>query len=386
MRFLFSTVLFTFFFGLFSPVSAQWVVDSVFETHAQKGIDYTYNLDLEQADREFSGLIKLRPEHPAGPFFLAMVDWWRILLDLDDDSHDGEFFDKLDKVIEMANARLEKDENDITALFFKGGAIGFRGRLHANRSHWIRAANDGRRALGIVQKAHELQPSNYDILLGTGIYNYYAEVAPDRYPLLKPLMWFLPKGEKAKGIEQLRLASQHAKYAKVEASYFLMQLYFFFEKDYLAALQIAQQLHTIYPNNSLFQRYVGRCYVALSRLDDAQDIFFDVVKRHKESRPGYNKAAAREAYYYIGMFHLNTGQPQEALKKFSVAEQISSEIDKGSASGFRVMTNLRMGMAFDLLKKRAEAIQSYKRVLAMNEYEDSHKLAKQYIEKPYGEN
>jgi len=383
MKLLVFSLIFFSLFSLSHPVEAQWVSDPEFDSHAQKGIDYTYNLDFDAATREFKELIKLQPEHPAGHFFLAMVDWWRILLELEDESRDEEFINKLDKVIEMCDARLKKDENDLTALFFKGGAIGFRGRLRANRGSWLKAANDGRRALGIVKKASELAPENHDILLGTGIYNYYAEVAPQRYPLLKPLMWFLPKGDKLKGIEQLRLCSEHAKYARTEAAYFLMQLYFFFEKDYWNVLQLAAQLHRRYPNNSLFHRYLGRAYVAINRMEDAKVIFTEVLKRHDESRPGYNKASAREAYYYLGMYELNFGKPEEALKLFTLAERLSQDLDKGAVSGFRVMANLRIGMAYDLLKKRNEAVQSYRRVLAMNEYEDSHKLAKQYIQTPY---
>jgi tetratricopeptide (TPR) repeat protein len=383
-----SALFISFFFLLvFShPVSAQWVTDSVYDYHVQKGIDYTYNLDFEDANQEFSELVKLKPDHPAGYFFLAMIDWWKILLDLDDDSHDDEFFDKLDKVIDMCDKRLDKNENDITALFFKGGAIGFRGRLHANRNHWLRAANDGRQAIGIVQKAYELQPDNADILLGIGIYNYYAEVAPDKYPFLKPLMWFLPKGDKAKGIEQLRVASQHAKYARVEAKYFLTQLYFYFEKDYPAALQLATELSTRYPNNSLFQRILGRCDVALNRLAEADTLYSEVITRYLEGRIGYNKTAAREAYYYIGMYYMSINQPQQALKQFSLSEQFSREIDKDSPSGYMAMAVLRMGMAFDLVKRRDDAVISYKRVLDMKDYEDSHKLAEQYLEKPYGAN
>jgi tetratricopeptide (TPR) repeat protein len=363
--------------------SAQWVPDSVFDYHVQKGIDYTYNLDFERAGQEFSELVKLKPDHPAGPFFLAMIAWWRILLDLDDDSHDGEFFDKLDKVIDMCDNRLDKDENDITALFFKGGAIGFRGRLHANRNHWIRAANDGRRAINIVQKAYELQPDNADILLGMGIYNYYAEVAPDRYPFLKPFMWLLPKGDKARGIEQLRVASERAKYARIEATYFLLQLYFYFEKDYASALQLATQLSDKYPNNALFQRILGRCSIVLNRLNEAHAIYTEVLKHHDEGRVGYSETAAREAYYYIGLYYMSVHQPGEALKQFSLCEKLSGNVDKGSASGYRAMANLQMGIAFDLLNRRDDAVQSYRRVLAMDEFENSHSRAKQYLEKPY---
>lgn len=372
-------------FLFFSLSKAQWVSDPVFDSHTQRGIDYTYNLDFEAATREFTELVRLQPDHPAGHFFLAMVDWWRILLDYEDESHDGKFLEKLEKVIDMCDERLRRNENDLTALFFKGGAIGFRGRLHANRGNWLRAANDGRRGLEIVRKAYKLAADNHDILLGTGIYNYYAEVAPQQYPLLKPLMWFLPKGDRLKGIEELRLCSEKAKYARVEASYFLMQLYFFFEKDYLSVLQLATELHRKYPNNSIFHRYLGRAYVGLNRMEEAYALFSEVLKRHQEGRTGYNKVAAREAYYYLGMYQINNGRPEEALKLFSASEQLSQKIDRGGPSGFRVMANLRIGMAYDLMKKREEAVQYYRRVLAMKEYEGSHKLAKQFIQKPYGQ-
>ena len=75
---------------------------------------------------------------------------------------------------------------------FKGGAIGFRGRLRATRDSWIKAADDGREALPIVEQASKLDSNNTDVELGFGIYNYYAAVIPDEYPMIKPLMIFFP--------------------------------------------------------------------------------------------------------------------------------------------------------------------------------------------------
>ncbi|MCK7516648.1 MAG: hypothetical protein MZV64_02440 [Ignavibacteriales bacterium] len=93
---------------------------------------------------------------------------------------------------------------DVDALFFKGGSIGFRGRLRAFRESWLKAADDGREALPIVEQASILDPGNLDVQLGFGIYNYYADVIPNQYPLLKPhMMIFFPDGNREKGIEQL---------------------------------------------------------------------------------------------------------------------------------------------------------------------------------------
>jgi hypothetical protein len=64
-----------------------------------------------------------------------MVDWMRILNDRENTAHDDEFFSKLEIVIDYADGMLGLDKNNLSALFFKGGAIGFRGRLRAHRGN-----------------------------------------------------------------------------------------------------------------------------------------------------------------------------------------------------------------------------------------------------------
>ncbi len=247
-----------------SSARAQWIEDSTVDARVQRGIDYIYNIEFEKADREFAEVIRLAPDHPAGYFFQAMTEWWRILSNFDDESHDKHFYEMLDHVVDICEKRLENNENDVTALFFKGGAVGFRGRLRANRGAWLAAANDGLVALPAVRKAFKLEPANYDVLLGMGIYNYYADVVPSEYPIVKPLMIFLPSGDKKKGLEQLERAAQKARYAKTEAMYFLVQTcYFTYEKQFVRALELARELHERYPRNPLFHRMVGRCYVSM---------------------------------------------------------------------------------------------------------------------------
>ena len=58
--------------------------DSVYEAAVQQGITHVYNLEFEAADQDFATLVRLRPSHPAGYFFRAMVLWWKIMIDIDD--------------------------------------------------------------------------------------------------------------------------------------------------------------------------------------------------------------------------------------------------------------------------------------------------------------
>ena len=364
----------------------QWIDDPAVDAYVQRGIHDIYNIEFDKADQEFAEVVRLRPDHPAGYFFQAMTEWWRILTNFDDESQDERYYDMLQKVVDMCDERLDKNENDVAALFFKGGAVGFRGRLRANRGSWLRAANDGLIALPAVRKAYQLEPNNSDVLLGMGIYNYYAEVVPELYPIVKPLMIFLPSGDKKKGLEQLELASQKARYAKTEATYFLLQTYFTYEKQYIRALEIARDLFTRYPRNPLFHRMYGRCYVSIGYWGEAFKVFSEIGKRYREHQEGYDMYDGREAYYYIGRHYFLSGKLDEALQNLYKCDELSRRVDKEGASGFMSMANLTLGMIYDLQKKRGSALAQYRKVLDMKEYENTHKDARRYMEKRYSRN
>ncbi len=372
---------------LLTPLSSsQWISDPVFDAHVRRGIEHVYNLSFDSARAEFQKVVRLKPNHPAGHFFGAMVVWWRIIIDIDNTENDENFYSMLDNVIGVCDRRLDRDENDVTALFFKGGSIGFRGRLRAHREEWLRAANDGRLALPIVQQAYTLAPNNDDILLGIGIYNYYADVIPQEYPFVRPLMLFFPKGDKRKGIEQLQRAAEKANYADIEASYFLLQLFYNYEKNYTLALPLAQKLHAKFPNNPLFHRYVGRCYAALGMWNDLKREFDAILHLAQNKQLGYSPALEREAEYYLGLYEMTFNQHDTALAHFLRCDELSRVLDRGGPSGFMTMANLKMGMIFDLQAKRAIAQQQYEKVLQMDDYQDSRRIAEQYLSKPYGRN
>jgi tetratricopeptide (TPR) repeat protein len=286
----------------------------------------------------------------------------------------------------MCDKRLEDDPRDVTALFYKGGAVGFRGRLRANRGKWVGAANDGLEALPLVRKAYEIDPNNYDILLGIGIYNYYAAVVPDKYPVVKPVMIFFPGGDRVKGLEQLRQASLKARYASVEAAYFLMQNYFLFEKEYAKALELARALNSRYPGNPVFQRHLGRCLVSVGSMTEAENVFREVERRYVRKQTGYDKYDGREAYYYLGKSDLDAGRYDGALKNLYICDELSRALDKEGPSGFMSMTNLLIGMVDDAQGRRSDAVMQYKKVLEMKEFEQSHVDARKYLQTPYRKN
>ncbi len=366
------------------PASAQWVLmredaDSL----TRQGIFYIYNLQFDSAEAYFGELIRRYPEHPAGYFMDAMVSWWKILTSRRTRQHDEEFLQKIERVLQVCEPILQRNPYDIVGLFFKGGALGYRGRFYAMRERWIRAANDGREAFNILLQVQRLAPSNHDVLLGTGIYNYYAVKLPEMYPILRPLLLFLPPGDKELGILQLQASARHARYAATEARVVLLQILYDFEQNAAEALSVAEELHRDYPRNPYFHRYLGRCYVRLGDLQRMEETWREILRRCIEKWTGYDELTAREALYYVGLALMQRGQYEEALQYFYKCDEMSRVLDE-DPSGFMVKTNLNIGKIYDLQGKRDLALMQYRKVLSWRDVQNSHAEARRYIEKPYG--
>jgi tetratricopeptide (TPR) repeat protein len=347
-----------------------------------KGINQIYAIEFSEAEKTFKKLSEEYPDHPAGKFFPAMIYWWKILLDTSNEQYDDIFYEKTDEVIYFCDILLEKDPDNIDALFFKGGAIGFRGRLRVIRESWLKAASDGRDALPLVEQAAKLDPENVDLQLGFGIYNYYASVIPDEYPIVKPLMLFFPEGNKELGIKQLKNTAENGKYGRIEARYFLMSLYSNYEKDNESAQLYSDRLVKAFPNNPIFERWRGRIAVKRNDWSTADSIFRNVLNKSEKNLPGYTTIKVkREAVYYVAYQYKIKGEYEEALKHFKMCADYCRKIDTDSESGFLVNSTLYIGTLYETMGKYKEAEKYYEDVLDMREYANSHTLAELYIKR-----
>jgi tetratricopeptide (TPR) repeat protein len=364
------------FISLLISISS-FAQNSDFDSRVNDGIKQIYNIKFAEAEKTFRSVMADYPKQPAGRFFLAMIDWWKILLDSDNESYDEIFFQKLEDVIYQCDQLLDKNPKDVDALFFKGGSIGFRGRLRAFRESWLKAADDGREALPIVEEAASLDPNNMDVQLGFGIYNYYADVIPSEFPMIKPLMIFFPDGDKEKGIQQLKNTAFNGKFAKYEARYFLMTLYYRYENNSIIADDYAKLLQEDFPDNPVFEKWRGRIAVKRGDYFLADSIFRSVLFKADKNYFGYNRPnSLREAAYYVGNNFKNSGQLDSAKIYLERCITESKKIDEeGEESGFQVNAVLFLAQMAESLNKKDEAINLYEELLEMREYGRSHSTA-----------
>lgn len=373
----FSTVLLILFFCY--PTFAQ---SQHLDSLIQSGIHQIYSLQFEEAEETFSIVKENYPRHPSGKFFTAMITWWKIMVDLDNESYDDEFIDQLNETIDFCEDILDEDPKNIDAIFFKGGSLGFRGRLASFREDWLDAAADGKDALPLVHRAYELDPQNVDVQLGFGIYNYYADVIPEQYPFLKPVMFFFPKGDKEKGIEQLKNAAENGKYTRVESKYFLMTLFYKFEDDNKTALKYAEELFNDFSINPVFQKYYARLLRRTSHLSKSSDEFRVIYNRCDSALFGYNDKLKREASYYIADDHWRDAEFEQAIKYYKECSDLSYSFNQPD-DGFNVIALLQLGKVYDILENREKAKEYYEIVLDLDKHRDSHEQAEKYLEVPF---
>ncbi len=357
--------------------------DALVRFQAKRGLDLLYDMKFEQAQKLFEQIDQRFPQHPIGPFLKALNTWWKILLDFSDTSHDDAFYAAMDEVIERCDRVLKREKDHFDAMFFKGAALGFRGRLRSNRRDWFKAASDGKRAMDYVLGVAEKDPANHDYVFGKGIYDYYAAVIPDRYPFVKPVMTFFPKGNRARGLRELERTARQGYYIQTEAAYFLLQVYYLFEEDFAKSIEYVSWLRKRHPGNAFFHAIEGRIYARWGDWRRAEAIFTDVLERYKQGKPGYHAATGEQALYYLARARMTFRDYDGALGFLLKLEALSARLPDDTY--FKVMGRLRQGMIYDALGRRQPAKDRYKQVLAMKEWAGSHTQAKRYLDRPYGQ-
>ncbi len=356
--------------------------DALVRFQAKRGLDLLYDMRFAQAQRLFDQIDLRFPEHPIGPFLNALNTWWKILLDLSDTSHDDAFFAAMDEVIARCDRMIKDNPRHFDALFFKGAALGFRGRLRSNRHDWIKAAGDGKRAMDYVLAVARKDAGNHDYVFGKGLYDYYADVMPRKYPFVKPLMAFFPDGDRQRGLRELERTATQGYYIQTEAAYFLVQIYYLFEEDYEKSVYYVTWLRERHPGNAFFHAIEGRIYARWGQWEKSQTVFEDVLERFKQGKPGYNAATGEQALYYLARARMARSDYQPALAYLVQLEALSARTTDDAY--FKVMGRLRQGMAYDALGQRTLAQDRYRQVLGMKEWAGSHAVAQQYLDRPFG--
>jgi hypothetical protein len=301
---------------------------------------------------------------PAPPVACQLLDltalWWRIQLDPDSTSLDGEFSRRVDDAIVAATAWTEREPNRAEAWFYLGGAYGARVQWRVLRVERLAAARDGKRIKEALERALALDPQLQDARFGIGLYKYYADIAPAVAKFLRFLL-LLPGGDRAEGLQDMVAARDHGALLGGEADYQLHWVYFWYEQQPERGLALLERLHQRYPANPLFLQRLGEVQV---------EYFHDPSASLRWWQRLVNAAltgTAREPRLALARGRLGAAEQLEALAETDRAVELLAALaaDRSPAPyGVLARGLVALGRAHDRLGHRGEAVAAYQAALA----------------------
>ncbi|BDC98178.1 tol-pal system protein YbgF [Persicobacter psychrovividus] len=273
------------------------------QIESAKMLDDIYDFKFEDVDREYIHLKEKYGWHPLPYFLRGLAEWWKITVNFEDKSQDPVFQAYMDTSIVYARKLYEYERTSLEGAFFLSAAYAFEARLLSERKEWTKAANIAKQALNYLEICKGKGGMSPELLFGDGLYNYYAEWIPENYAMLKPIMWFFPKGDKDLGIRQLTEVTQTAFFTRTEGQIFLMRMLAGDGKDLQRATQISEYLHKTYQDNPYFERYLARMLYSTARYDQMEEVCFSILNKIEQKKYGYSADDGRYAAFFLGQLY-----------------------------------------------------------------------------------
>jgi hypothetical protein len=350
-----------------SQISAQYITDKdttiilIADPNVQlectQALNDLYNFKFPQAEYQFQYLRAKYKWHPLPYFLMGLIEWWKIMPNTKDTSHDEKFLAYMDSTIEVGEVLYDDyPQYKVEASFFLAAAYGFKGRLYSDeeRKNWRKAASAGKDALDYLEDGKTKENLSPELLFGDALYNYFSVWVPENYPALKPVLWFFRKGDKALGLKQLKEVSYNAFYTRTEAMVWLMRILNSYENDQPQAFQISKYLHESYPDNPYFHRYYARMLYSMGRFTEAEPVCRNIIARIDSGYVGYEATSGRYASFFLGQIYDARRKLEEAKGFYLLCIKYAEEIE-ATESGYYLYSLIALGEIADQQGDKKEA-------------------------------
>ena len=376
-----------------------------------QGYEALYSLDYDTANRTFKEMVRLFPDHPAGPQCLAATLWVQELnhsrlrqaslysnesfysRDEKSDPHLVEQFHNWTRTAtHLAEARLKRNPGDLEALYFLGVTEGLRAVFAAAvERKYTSALSHSSRAVDRHREVLKLDPKFHDAELSIGMYEFIVGSLPLPVKIMASIGGV--RGSKKSGLETLERVAREGHWARGIARLLLIDLYKR-EKRWTEALAAAREMAERYPRNYLFKLQAADALVARAATlrrtkgasiaaasadqDEAFRIFESLLQDRTKGKAGSRAIADDLIHFRYGEVLLMAAQPQRATQEFRAAAGQS-----GGEPGLITMARLRAAQSLDLSGKRREALVEYSAVLERPKFQRSYEEARRGLREPY---
>jgi len=321
----------------------------------KKGLDYSYNFELEKARECFRKVINENPDHPQGYHYLSGTYLWVYISNKKEND-----FNKFLKYSDMTIARAEKllntNDKDADVLYILGANYGFRAMAYMKTNSQINAVWAVKNSNKYLNETLEINSAMYDAYLGLGLFNYALSMVPGVFKWALKLAGL--SGDREEGIHNLKQAYRYGDLTKTEAAYYLSQIYTETIADYNTAIGYLRQIIKQYPGNSLFKYSYAVALIKNRKPQEAEEILRKIIA---ERNPHFQQVTSF-SYFLVGDILFRKNEFREAINYYQNFLSQSQEVD------YSGIANYRMAVCYELSGDRDSAKKLY--ILSRNGSDD----------------
>lgn len=364
------------------------------DPNTRRGFEHFYNLEYEEAIREFEIAVKAHPEDPFAVNHLLSGVMFRELyrigaLDTELYAKNGFISSKqfpvdpkaktrikelMERSLSLSEERLKKNPNDVDALYSRGVTRGLRSTYTGLIDKaWFAALRSAVGARHDHERVLQLDPNYADAKMVVGIHNYV--IGSISWPIKVAASIIGLSGSKSRGIEYLYAAGEAGGETAVDSK-IALSLFLRREERYPEALKLVAGLVADYPRNFLFALENANLLNAAGHAPDAIAAYRKIIA---DSHAGAFSQSRMEMVHY-GLAETLRGQHdyQAAAAAYdSVLTYANADPD------LRQRASLGAGEMFDLMKQREQALRRYQAVVAADSSSDHAELARRRMKHPF---
>jgi tetratricopeptide (TPR) repeat protein len=287
------------------------------------------------------------------------------------------FTTAINKAMALGEADLQKNPNDVRALYALSVAHGLRANyLFLVEKAWTDALKDATASRKYSNRLLEVDPKFVDAEVVQGLHEYVVGSLPFYMRMFGFLAGF--HGDREGGIRDLQLVAQKGVLSKYDAKILLAVIY---RREHRSqeAIPLLKELSQRFPRNYLFRLEQVQMYSDLGDKQNALRVLAEVEAMKQQGLAGYSNLSVQKIDYLRGNLLFWYDDLDGALSNLQRATANPEQLDLGTAQ----LAWFRLGQTFDLKGEHKNAIPAYQEAAKVAVQSDIGAEAKNYISSPY---
>jgi tetratricopeptide (TPR) repeat protein len=362
----------------FVQVQAQTASESAYKQLIQQTIDQIYNYEFDQAEANLQKLKASQPHHPAAPMLSALNLYWKNFPMLPSKPAFGQYDAYLQQALDAAEQLMKQPQTRNEGIFFALSVHGYRAMTESDAGNTMGAIRESKKAFGFMKQGFKLKEQYPDFYLTSGLYNFYVEQYPEDHPMVKPVMWFFPDGDKELGLKQMEIATQKGTFTRTEALYYLVFINQKYRAQSAKVLGYSRKLNEMAPNNPLFMTRHAEVLLSCGKYAEAQPVVSRLLQQS-------DKLFLSSAHIFEGIIQEKQyGNLEKAKACYQKALQLApynkkDAVQQAYTREFYALAYAGLGRIAAQEGQNEMARGYYKKSLSVGEYKSTIQEAKAYL-------